>query len=248
MTDAPIRIEQRGGIAIVVLADPGGGNRMTPSAIRSLADACARVADDGDIRVAVLTGMAGVFATGIVPLDAERPLPRPASLVAAIRKPVVAAIDGDCLDQGLELALACDVRIAARGARFGIRHVAQGMLPWDGGTQRLTRAVGRAHALRLLLLADTIGVDEALALGLVEAAFEPPDLPAEALAFAERMARAAPIAAAYAKEAVSSGAEMPLPQGLRLEADLSVLLQSTADRAEGLAGFAQRRAPRFEGR
>ncbi|MXW31098.1 MAG: hypothetical protein F4Z88_10380 [Chloroflexi bacterium] len=168
----------------------------------------------------------------------------PVAALAALRIPVVAWVDGDCHDEALELALAADIRIAGESAAFRMGHVREGRLPSHGGTQRLTRAVGRGQALRLLLTGETLDADDALRVGLVHDVADLED--AEALAAA--IADAGPIAAQYVKEAIAASADLPLRDGMRLEADLSILLHSTADRAEGLRSFAEKRKARFEGR
>lgn len=164
--------------------------------------------------------------------------------LAALRIPVVAWVDGDCHDEALELALAADIRIAGESAAFRMGHVREGRIPSHGGTQRLTRALGRGQALRLLLTGETLDVDEALRVGLVHDVGDLED--AEDLAAS--IADAGSIAAQYVKEAIAASADLPLRDGMRLEADLSILLHSTADRAEGLRAFAEKRKARFEGR
>lgn len=168
----------------------------------------------------------------------------PVAALAALRIPVVAWVDGGCHDEALELALAADIRVAGESAAFRMGRVREGGLPSRGGTQRLTRAVGRGQALRLLLTGETLDADHALRAGLVHDVGDLED--AEALAAS--IADAGPIAARYVKEAVAASADLPLREGMRLEADLSILLHSTADRAEGLRAFAEKRKPRFEGR
>ena len=168
----------------------------------------------------------------------------PVAALAALRIPVVAWVDGDCHDEALELALAADIRLAGESATFRMGHVREGGIPSHGGTQRLTRAVGRGQALRLLLTGETLDADEALRTGLVHDVGVVED--AEELAAA--VADAGPVAAQYVKEAIAASADLPLRDGMRLEADLSILLHSTADRAEGLRAFAEKRKPRFEGR
>lgn len=168
----------------------------------------------------------------------------PVAALAALRIPVVAWVDRDCHDEALELALAADIRLAGESAAFRMGHVREGRIPSHGGTQRLTRAVGRGQALRLLLTGETLDADEALRTGLVHDVGVVED--AEELAAA--IAGAGPIAAQYVKEAIAVSADLPLRDGMRLEADLSILLHSTADRAEGLRAFAEKRKPRFEGR
>ena len=235
MSGDAVVVHRRGPVAVVTLNRPGGSDVPAAELTRALEDACARLADD-DARAVVLTGTGDRFATGNVG--------GAAAAVAALRMPTIASINGDCLDGGLEVALACDVRVAASGARLGLRSVPEGRLPADGGTQRLLRLVGRAHALRLLLTGDVIDAAEALRIGLVQSVGGS----AAADELADRVAAAAPIAAAYVKEAVLRGGDLALDQGLRLEADLSILLHSTADRAKGLASFADGTRPEYDGR
>ena len=156
----------------------------------------------------------------------------------------MAWVDGDCHDEALELALASDIRVAGPSASFRIGHVREGQLPSHGGTQRLTRVVGRGQALRLLLTGETLDADDALRIGLVHDIL---DLD-ETETLAADIAQVGPIAAQYVKEAIAAAVDLPLREGMRLEADLSILLHSTADRAEGLRGFAEKRKPRLEGR
>jgi enoyl-CoA hydratase/carnithine racemase len=228
MPSSRLTTERRGAIATVTL---GAENEQLA---RRLTD----LDDDASIHVIVIDG---AQTTGAVPGGA-------AAAVAMLVTPSIAAIVGECLDERLELSLASDVRVASRAARFGMRQVADGRLPRQGGTQRLTHAVGRAHALRLLLTSDVIGADEALRIGLVQAVVPASRLATAVAALAERIASAAPIAAAYAKEAVAAGSDLTLAQGLALEHDLGVLLHSTDDRAEGLRAFAERRAAAYRGR
>ena len=238
MSGDAVVVHRRGPVAVVTLNQPGrpsGSDAHAAELARALADACERLADQ-DARAVVLTGTGERFATGAVG--------GAAAAVASLRVPTIAWINGDCLDGGLELALACDVRVAAPGARLGLRSVPEGRLPADGGTQRLLRLVGRAHALRLLLTGDVIDAAEGLRIGLVQSIGGPE----AADELADRVAAAAPIAAAYVKEAVLRGADLALEQGLRLEADLSILLHSTADRAKGLASFADGKRAEYEGR
>ncbi len=168
--------------------------------------------------------------------------------LANLPQPTVCAVRGRALSAGLELALACDVRVAEAGTRLALPEVAAGRVPRGGGTQRLTRAVGRAHALRLLLSAEEIDAEEALRIGLVSERAPAGDAVDAARAVARRIAERGPSATRFAKEAVARGAELPLAHALRLEHDLTLLLQDTSDRAEGVRAFVERRSPRFEGR
>ncbi len=172
---------------------------------------------------------------------------RCASAVASLPFPVIAAINGDAYDQGLELALAADIRVVAETAQFRMGQALQGLIPWDGGTQRLPRIVGPAHATDLLLTGRTIGAEEALGMGLVNRVAPPADVLTTAQEIAAQILAGGPIAARYAKEVISTGSEMTLDQGILLETDLTMILQTTKDREEGIQSFLERRDPEFRG-
>ena len=242
MDHGPVVVSRDGAVATLTLDCPGTANRLDATLASALFDACVDVGADDQIRVVVLSAAGDTFAAGIEPLPTS--ITRPSSSISYLGKPTIAWIEGDCLDMGLELALACDVRVAGPAARFGMRHLASGMLPSDGGTQRLPRLVGRGQALRLLLTGEVIGAEEALRMGLVQQVGDRDAVDA----LTARMAAGAPIAVAYAREAAAGGLDLTLGQGLRLEADLSVLLHTTSDRAEGLSAFEEGRPPKFEGR
>lgn len=250
---------REGAVATVRLARPEAGNQIDPALAGELRAACRAIGEDADVRVVILTGSGGVFSAG-----RESPPAYPgasgagarlawlegvrvASAIAALEIPVIVAVNGDALDHGLELALAGDLRLASEGARFGLTGLAHGSFPWDGGTQRLPRLVGPAWAKEMILTARIIDAAEALRLGLVNQVVEADRLPQATHELAERILAGGPIAARYAKEGIQAAMDLSLAQGLRLEADLNILLQSTADRAEGIESFQARRAPRFTG-
>lgn len=227
---------------------------------QELEDACREANQDEDVRVVVISGIGDVFCRGS---ELERSLQtgkkRPtqeeigaqycvSTVVAAIDKPVIAALNGDALGRGLELALACDVRYVVSTARLGFPNVALGILPMDGGTQRLPRTIGKGKALELILGADTVSAAEAEQMGLVSKVVIKSSLAAEVNAFAKSMAGKGPIALRYVKEAVNKGMDLTLEQGLRLEADLYFLIHTTADRTEGIQAFLGKRPPEFKGK
>ena len=170
------------------------------------------------------------------------------NIVSAFPRPVVAAINGAAFGGGLELALACDIRIAGDDAQLGLTEVNLAIIPGGGGTQRLPRLVGRGKALEMILTGARLKADEALAIGLVERVVPAESAKKAAQDLARTIAEKAPIAVRYAKEAVVKGLELPLADGLRLEGDLSALLRTTDDRLEGARAFVEKRKPRWSGR
>ena len=234
-------IETRDGIARLGLA-AGRSASALAVALRDL---------DADCGARVLL-VSGDWSAAGAAMRAEPDAADPVAALAALRIPAAAWIDAPCYEEALELALAADVRLAGPFASFRMAQAREGWLPRRGGSQRLPRAVGRGHAMRMLLAGETLDAAEAVRVGLACAAASEEDADGVAAA----IARAAPIAAQYVKEAVAASADLPLRDGLRLEADLGILLHSTADRAEGVRSFldgrgkerGERRAPRFEGR
>ncbi len=245
MVDGIVRVEE--GAAWLALAGP----IVDAAALQTLLDACAQVDDDASIRALVVTSAAaGTFVTGAVVHDeAEHVLAaRAIAALAALRTPTIAAIAGPAHAIGLELALACDLRVAADDATFAMPQLAMATLPFCGGTQRLPRVVGRARALDMLLTGRVVDAREAESWGLVARRAAAWTLVAETAALARDVAAGAPLAAALAKEALLAAHDLPLAEGLRLEEDLYALLQTSADRAEGIRAFLAGRAPRFAGR
>lgn len=169
------------------------------------------------------------------------------AVIAAARKPTIAAIHGYCLGGGLEIALACDLRIAAEDAVFGFPETGLAIIPGAGGTQRLPRLVGVGPALWLILTGERIDSAHALRIGLVSAVVGRSELYERAHHVPTTLAGHGPLALAAAKEAILSGTQMPLADGLQLEADLSMQLTNTADRLEGAAAFRERRTPVYRG-
>ena len=260
MADGRVRLEVEGRVARLTLARPGDANAIDRRAAAELRDACERVRQDDAVWVVLLAADGPAFCAGTDPASLEElaeldalALPqalaelRVAEAVAAVEKPVIAALSGDALDQGLELALACDVLVASLDARFGMTQLARGLLPWDGGTQRLPRLVGRAAATEMLLTGVTLDAARAVEVGLVNEAVAPDRVEERAGEIAAAVASFGPIATRYTKELVHDGLDMTLDQGLRLEGDLNFLLQSTADRAEGVASFLERRGAVYRG-
>lgn len=167
------------------------------------------------------------------------------SSCASVPIPVIAWVDGSCWEEGLELALACDIRIGSAQTTLRMGQVLEGRMPECGGTQRLPRLAGPTLANRMILLGEEVGADEAVEHGLLSEQAGDPQ--ARAIEVATVIASQGPIAERFAKEAIDRGLEMPLEQALRYETDLTVILQSTRDRAEGVSAFLEKRDPRFRG-
>lgn len=233
-------------VAYLTLNRPEAANRLNLKLAQELEDACRRANQDDGVYVIVLSGAGDVFCGGS---ESEKAgAVHVASAVAAIEKPVIAAINGDALGQGLELALGCDIRLASDEAKLGFPQLTKAIIPNDGGTQRLARLVGRGKALELILTAETITAQEAREIGLVNKVVARKELAAETKALAESIASKGPIALRFIKEAVNKGLDLTLEQGLRLEGDLYFLLHTTADRTEGINAFLKKRAPKFKNR
>ena len=248
-----INLQLDGSVAFVTLKGDDASNRVNAQMSEDLGAACESILDDESVRVVVVMGEGSMFSGGTE--EAVRELREgggegmigPSGHFARLPMPVIAAINGDACGLGLELALACDLRVASDEAVFAMDQIKFGMMPWDGGTQRLPRLVGRGRGAAMVLTGMTVGAEEALGMGLVHAVFAKDTLQDEALGLAHKIAGHAPVALEYAKETISKGMDMTLDQGLRLEQDLTVILQSTADRAEGIKSFLERRKPEFHG-
>lgn len=224
-----------------------------------LRDCCQELLFEDSVRVVAVTGSDDVFATGRLQPPGKIAAATPdridwiarmgaAAAIAKLPMPTIAVLNGDATAHGLELAIAADLRIAADTARLGMGSLRDCGFPYDGGTQRLPRLVGPGMARDLLFTGRMLSAQEALAAGLVNHVAPAEELECLAAQLAQQVASAAPIASRYAKEAVWASGDLTMAQGLRLEADLSVILHSTEDRAEGLRSFTEKRAPQFEGR
>jgi enoyl-CoA hydratase len=215
-----------------------------------LTEVCAAIEWDEAIRVVLFAG------SGENPFEIETTSPEEqldagssiANPVSKLSRPAIVALSGDVVGAGLELALACDIRIASEGSRLGLRHIQSGIIPSGGGTQRLARLVGKSKALEMILTGETIDSREAFRVGLVSKVVPPDQLGVVSMTVAEEMASKAPIALQYVKEAVYGGMELTLEQGLRLEADLYLLIHTTTDRENGIRAFREKKVPTFEGK
>ncbi len=251
-----LRVEE--AVAFVRLERPDARNALHAELLLELGAALDLVQADASVRALVLHGAGGGFCAGADLgefVDLDDPFAgREAALagqdvsntLAALPMPTVAALHGFAVGGGLELALACDLRVAAPGTRLGLPETTLGLIPGYGGTQRLPRLIGEARALDLILTGRLIEAEEALGFGLISRLADDPLAAAEALA--RTTLRNAPVALGLAKEAVVRGLDATLPQGLEVEADLFGLVAGTEDRAEGVRAFLEKRTPEFSGR
>jgi 2-oxoglutaroyl-CoA hydrolase len=238
----------------ITLDVPGKLNRVSMAARDELRTVFEELDRDEGVRFAILTGAGGSFtAGGDIPGFLERSpwhVSRLADNVAAperCTKPVIAALRGYCFGVGLELALACDFRLAADDAQLGFPEVTIGMIPGSGGTQRLARLIGLGRAKDVIMRGRRIDADEALALGIVTQVVAPEELDGAVARLIDELARHSPLALAMAKRVLNQAHEGPLAQGLELEGLAYGLLQQTHDFREGVEAFGEKRPPEFRG-
>ena len=259
MTDGEIRVERRGAVEVWTIDGEARRNSITMAFLAALGAHLARAAGDRALRCVVVTGAgdkafcAGADLKERARMSADEVHAFHRGLRGALRgieqapQPVVAAINGAALGGGLELALACDLRVMAEAAQVGLPEVSLGIIPGAGGTQRLARLVGIARAKDLVLTARRIGAAEALAMGLVSRVAPPGRLLDEALALAAQVARNAPVSLRQAKRAIDGGFHLPLEEALDLESLMYQDCLGTKDRVEALRAFAEKRPPVFTG-
>jgi enoyl-CoA hydratase/carnithine racemase len=259
MTGGELRVERRGAIEVWTIEGEARRNSITVALLAALHANLARAAGDRALRCLVVTGAgdkafcAGADLKERARMSAAEVHAFHGGLRAALRaieaapQVVVAALNGAALGGGLELALACDLRVAADAALLGLPEVSLGIIPGAGGTQRLARLVGVARAKDLVLTARRVGAAEALAMGLVSRVAPAARLLDEALALAADVARNAPVSLRQAKRAIDGGFHLPLEEALDLENRLYQDCLGTKDRLEALRAFAEKRAPVFTG-
>ena len=253
-----LKTETRGRAGLVTLNRPEALNALNDALMDELGAALLAFDADSAVGAIVLTGSSKAFAAGadIAAMkdytfdDVVRGdfITRNWETLRRVRKPVIAAVAGYALGGGAELAMACDIIIAADSARFGQPEIKLGVIPGAGGTQRLPRAVGKAKAMDLVLSARMMDAQEAERAGLVSRVVPADKVLDEALALAEQIASYSPISVQLAKEAVNRAYEAPLAEGMMFERRLFHALFATQDQKEGMSAFLERRPPRFGGR
>ncbi|HJX69633.1 MAG TPA: enoyl-CoA hydratase-related protein [Dehalococcoidia bacterium] len=264
MSCEAITYQKKGQIGYITLNRPEMANAINTQMAVEIGNVCRQINQEEDIRVVVISGAGGkAFCSGedlsqfssavlgesssLSELKEFTLRCNVSAMVAGIECPIIAAINGDALGAGLALALSCDLRIASDRSLFGIPDVGRGYLLASGITQWLPRIVGRGKAMELILTAEPINAQEAYRVGLVHRVVQHDEVLSQAEKLANEIASRAPLALRYAKEVVSKGLDLTLEQGLRLECDLYMLLQTTQDRIEGVKAFREKRQPLFKG-
>ncbi|MFO1218282.1 MAG: enoyl-CoA hydratase-related protein [Burkholderiaceae bacterium] len=260
-----LRRDVRDGVLVLTIDRPAARNALDAPTQKALQGEWLRFRDDDALRVAVLTGAGdeafcagadlkelGAFYRSMTPFQRRERGEREPGLGALTRnfdprKPTIAAINGACLAGGLEIALACDIRVAAEHARFGLPEVCRGILPGAGGTQRLPRALPLGAALEMILSGASIDATAALRWGLVSHVVPAAGLLERALEIAARIAANGPLAVRAARDAVYQGLALPLDAALRLEQFLAEPLRQSDDAAEGVRAFIEKRSANFTG-
>ena len=247
------------GVALVTINRPERANALDAEHYAALSAAWTRIRDDDAVRAAIITGAGDrVFSAGA---DLKSWVGRKRKLSdhwltqqdpllnrgLEIWKPVIAAVNGACVGGGMTLMLATDLRVAVKGARFGLAEVKRGIIAANGGTQRIVKQLPYAIAMEMLLLGEEIDAETASRWGLVNRVVEREALIPTAMDFAARISRNAPLAVQAAKELAVRSYELPLADGLRLEQFVNLVLNSSEDTQRAKNAFAEKRQPRFEG-
>jgi len=251
--------ESKDGICILTLNRPEVYNAISRELIAELGDELAAVDESADVKVLIVTGAGKGFQAGadirelskMTPLKLLRyneSLVRVIAAVERLRQPVIAAVNGPALGGGLELALACSIRIAAEGALLGLPEVKLGIIPGAGGTQRLPRLIGKGRAYWMMLTGDPVNAEEALRLGLVNRVVPRGEVLTAAVETARKIMANGPLAIELCKNAVEIGMDLPLEHAVQYAQKNCVTCFSTEDMKEGTAAFIEKRKPDFRGR
>ncbi|MBI5033316.1 MAG: enoyl-CoA hydratase/isomerase family protein [Chloroflexi bacterium] len=255
-----VRLSIDGAIAYITMSRPEALNALNGKVLHELKDVLAQVRANRAVRAVILSGEGTAFIAGADIKEMQALAAKPAAIraftdfgqgvlrdIETLPQPVIAAINGFALGGGLELALACDIRIAATEARMGFPEVGLGILPGFGGTQRSARLAGRGLASELVFTGDLIDAEQAARIGLVNRVVAPAQLMQTARKMADRIASRAPLAVAKAKWAILASQELPLSKGLVFEVDRVSEAMATPDRVEGMQAFIEKRKPNFTG-
>ncbi|HMM22547.1 MAG TPA: short-chain-enoyl-CoA hydratase [Selenomonadales bacterium] len=259
-TEENLLFQKENGVGIVTVNRPKALNALNQEVLQGLDKLLDEIAADSSVKVVIVTGsgdkafVAGADINEMRPLTAMegREWGRLGQAVFAklekLPQPVIAAVNGFALGGGCELAMACDIRVAAENAKFGQPEVSLGIPPGFGGTQRLPRLVGKGRAKELLYTGDMIDAAEALRIGLVNKVVAAEELMAVAKTMAQKIMSRAPVAVQVCKAAVNAGLEMGLEYGISYEAEVFGLCFATLDQKEGMTAFIEKRKPAFAGK
>jgi enoyl-CoA hydratase len=250
-----IIFEKETQIAVITFNRPQAMNALNNQTRAEFAQAIQEVAADEEIKVLILTGSGKAFVAGSDIKEFNQTTPyaahnivRLGEMVEKLEKPVIAAVNGFCLGGGCEIAMGCDIIIASEKAKFGQTEINIGIIPGGGGTQRLPRLIGACRAKELIFTGEIIRAEEADRLGLVNRVVPMEELMPAAKALAEKIATKSAAALKLAKTAINRGMQTNLESGLKYEYELYSLSLSLEDKAEGVAAFLEKRAPKFVGR
>jgi enoyl-CoA hydratase len=257
MTEVVLLERPAEGVVLLRINRPEARNALNLEVRKLLARHLADIGEDTTTRAVVLTGNEKSFAAGadikemadVGTIEAlQRGVHKLWRAIAGCPKPVIAAVNGYALGGGCELAMTCDIIVAGESARFGQPEVLIGIIPGGGGTQRLTRAVGKYKAMKYILTGDQISAREAFEMGLASEVVPDPEVEGRAIDLARQIAVLPPIAIQLAKEAVLAGMEAPLASALALEVKSLQILFSSQDQKEGMRAFIEKRKPKFQGK
>ncbi|MED0659336.1 enoyl-CoA hydratase [Bacillus smithii] len=254
-----VRWEHREKIAIIILNRPEAANALSKQLLSELKQLLQTIKGQNDIQTVIITGSGPFFCAGadlkerkgMDEEEVKQAVQQIRSIINEVEnvpQPTIAAINGAAMGGGLELALACDIRIAAQDAKLGLTETSLGIIPGAGGTQRLPRLIGKGRAKELIFAARKISGAEAETLGLVEYAVEAERVLEKAFELAKEFVENAPLSLRQAKIAVNKGMETDIMTGLKIEELAYNALLNSSDRIEGLKAFQEKRQPRYTGR
>jgi len=259
MSHSNIILEIKEGIAFITINRPGALNALNEALLDELIEVFIKVKKDPEVKAIILSGKGKAFVSGadIAEMSELNPVEGRAlmikghslmNLIESMEKPVIAAINGFALGGGCELAMACDIRISSEKAKFGQPEVNLGIIPGFGGTQRLSRLVGKGMAKYLIMTAEIISADEALRIGLVERVVPAEELMGNAIKVAKTIMANAPYAVSVAKSVINNGISLDMKSACTLEVESFTAPFSSDDKKEGMSAFLEKRKPHFTNR
>lgn len=252
-------LEKKDGVATLTVNRPKVLNALNDATVGELGEAFRDINEDASVGAAIITGAGDrsfISGADINELTTKTPVEGRDSIlrgqgilnyIESMCKPVIAAINGFCLGGGMEIAMACHIRLASRKAKLGQPEVKLGLIPGFGGTQRLPRLVGKGRAMEIILTGDMLSADEAMAMGSVNRVYEPDELLPAAVKMAQTICSRGPLAVRYSIESINRGLNMSLEDGINYEAGMMGVLLASNDKNEGTRAFLEKRDPKFTG-